>query len=317
MVNDLIEDGECFNLHHGDCITHMAEMPEASVDFSVFSPPFPSLFSYTEKESDLGNSEDLLGEAKLHFGFFFRQLRRVMKPGRIIVLHLMQIPGLARNGQKGTFDFRGLVIRLAKQAGFIYQYDWLVAKNPQAQAIRTHSHKLLFVSLERDRAVSCGAFGDYLIKLITPGENKVSIDSANEITRTDWINWAEACWDDIIETDTLNVAEGRGKNDTKHICPLQLETIRRLVLLYTNPGEIVFTPFAGIGSEMFVSLGGESPKTKRRIFQPRRAYGCELKDEYYHAAINNCERAMRDYRQNKEQNLFKQEQMQMDFEDAS
>ncbi len=276
----MLENGEQFSIHHGDCIPHMAEMDEASVDFCAFSPPFPSLFSYTSSHADIGNSEDLRGEAKLHLSFFFRQLKRVMKPGRIIVVHVMQIPGLSRNGQPGTFDFRGLIIRLAQRAGLIYQYDWIVRKNPQAQAIRTHSHKLLFVTLERDRAISCGAFGDYLIKFIVPGENKTPIDST-EISRENWIDWAECCWSDIKETDTLNVREGRGENDTKHICPLQLGVIDRLVRLYSNPGDIVFSPFAGIGSEGYMAL-----KLGRRF------YGCELKNEYHAAAIKNCQRAI-------------------------
>lgn len=280
----LLEEGTDHHVHHGDCIEHMATMPLASVDCSIFSPPFPSLFSYTSKQEDLGNSEDLRGEAKLHFGYFFRGLVRVMKPGRIAVVHVMQIPGLARNGEKGTFDFRGLVIRMAQKAGFVYQYDWLVRKNPQAQAIRTHSHKLLFVSLERDRSQSCGAFGDYLIKLIAPGDNAVPIDS-KEISRQQWIDWAECQWN-VRETNTLNVSEGRGEDDTRHICPLQLDVIDRLVLLYSNPGEIVFSPFTGIGSEGYQSL-----------LRGRRFYGCELKDEYHAAAIKNLERSKQKFSQ--------------------
>ncbi len=280
--SDLFEPDDNYTLYHGDAIPHMMEdLPEQCMDFAVFSPPFPSLFSYTSMEADLGNSEDLQGEAKIHLSYFFRALKRVMKPGRIIVFHVMQIPGLARNGEQGTFDFRGLCIRLAQRAGLIYQYDWLIRKNPQAQAIRTHSHKLLFVSLERDRAISCGAYGDYLIKLIVPGENKVPIDSPG-ITREQWIQWAEACWDDIRETDTLNTREAKGENDTKHICPLQLGVIERLIKLYTNPGEIVFSPFAGIGSEGYMALKLD-----------RKFYGCELKDEYVETADKNLSKVNR------------------------
>lgn len=280
-MSDIL-DGEEFLIVQSDCITHMLEeMEPRSVDFAVFSPPFPSLFSYTSLPEDIGNSEDLRGEAKIHLGYFYRGLARVLKPGRIAVVHVMQIPGLARNGEKGTFDFRGLNIRLGERAGLTYQYDWMVRKNPQAQAIRTHSHKLLFVSLERDRAISCGAFGDYLIKFIADGENEVPIDS-NEITREQWIDWAECSWMDIRETDTLNTKEGKGAEDTKHICPLQLEVIRRLVLLYSNPGEIVFTPFAGIGSEIYTALK-----------LGRRAHGCEIKPEYYETAVKNAIRAIR------------------------
>lgn len=298
----MLGNNEEYVVFHGDCIEHMREMPPESIDFSVFSPPFPSLFAYTSEAADIGNTDDVHHETKIHLSYFFRALRRIIKPGRVAVCHVMQIPGLARNGVAYTEDFRGMCIRLAKRAGFHYQYDWVVRKNPQAQAIRTHSHKLLFVTLERDRAVSCGAYGDYLIKLIAPGENKTPI-SSKEITREQWIKWAECCWDDIIETDTLNTAEAKSENDTKHICPLQLEVIRRCVLLYSNPGELVFSPFAGIGSEGFMSLGGVSPKTKLSIANPRRFYGCELKPEYHAKALENLAKASRQ-REERSKTLF-------------
>ena len=276
----LLADEQEFYLHHGDCIEHMATLPDACIDFGVWSPPFPSLFSYTSEASDLGNSEDLRGEAKWHLSAFYKQFARLLKPGRICVVHVTQIPGLARNGEKGSFDYRGLNIRLGERAGLIYQYDWLVRKGPQAQAIRTHSHKLLFVTLERDRVKSCGAMGDYLIKFIAPGENQVPINSP-EITRDQWIDWAECCWMDIRETNTLNTAEARSDDDVKHICALQLDVVERLVKLFSNPGEIVFSPFAGIGTEGHVAL-----KLGRRF------YGIELKDEYHATAIKNCQRAI-------------------------
>lgn len=277
----LLRDDQEFFLHPGDCIPQMHAMPEASVDFSVFSPPFPAVYAYTDSAADLGNSEELKHEAKLHFSFFFRALRRVMKPGRIVVVHCTQIVRMKRSGEEGLFDFRGLLARLAQRSGFIYEYDWSVRKNPQSQAIRTKSRQLQFAGLEADRAQSRGANPDYLIKLRVPGENAVAIDSPNEVSRNQWIDWAECCWSDISETDTLNVAEGRGDQDTKHICPLQLPVIERLVRLYSNPEEVVFSPFAGIGSEGFVSL-----KLGRRF------YGCELKDEYHAAALKNFERAI-------------------------
>ncbi len=282
----ILQDDQRWALAHEDCIEHMAKMPEASVDFAVFSPPFPSLFAYTDEACDLGNCDDVRQEAKLHLSFFYKQLRRVVKPGRVIVVHVMQIPGLARNGEKGIYDYRGLNIRLAQRAGLIYQYDWLYAKNPQSQAIRTHSHKLLFVTLERDRSQSCGAMGDYLIKFIVPGENKTPINSAGEINRNEWIQWAEGAWQwqDVPETDTLNTRAAKGDNDTRHICPLQLPVIKRLVKLYSNPGEIVFSPFAGIGSEGFASIG-----------LGRRFYGCEIKDEYVAEAKKNLASAEREY----------------------
>ncbi len=269
-----------YEMVHGDCIEYMATMDAASVDLAVFSPPFPSLYAYTPKEADIGNSEDLRGEAKLHLSFFYRQLARIVKPGRVVVVHVAQIPRMKRSGELGIFDFRGLNIRLGERSGLIFEYDWLIRKNPQSQAIRTRSRELQFSGLEADRAKSRGALPDYLLKFRSPGVNVVPVESKGDVSRNNWIEWAESAWTDIKETDTLNVKEGRGEDDTKHICPLQLGVINRVVRLYTNPGEIVFSPFAGIGSE-----GYEAVKLGRRFL------GVELKDEYYQAALKNLERA--------------------------
>jgi hypothetical protein len=270
-----------YAVHHGDCIPEMLDgMPPACVDLAVFSPPFPSLYAYTSLPEDVGNSEDLAGEAKLHLGFFYRGLARVLKPGRVAIVHVMQIPRLKRSGGVGLFDFRGLNVRLGERAGLVYEYDWCVRKNPQAQAIRTRSRELQFAGLESDRAKSRGALPDYLIKFRAPGDNAVPVESPGQVSRNDWIRWAECCWDDIKEADTLNVSEGRGEDDTRHICPLQLGVINRLIRLYSDPGDLVFSPFAGIGSE-----GYEAVKLDRRF------YGCEIKDEYHAAAMANLARA--------------------------
>jgi hypothetical protein len=262
-------------------------MPPASVDFSVFSPPFPSLFSYTSKPEDIGNSEDLRGEAKLHLGWFYAGLRRVLKPGRACIVHVMQIPRLKRSGEVGLHDYRGINIRMGERAGLVYEYDWAVRKNPQAQAIRTKSRELQFSGLESDRARQRGALADYLIKFRAPGDNSIAVDSEGEVSRNEWIDWAECCWGDIKETDTLNVREARSEEDTRHICPLQLGVIDRVVRLYTNPGELVFSPFTGIGSEGYVSLQ-----------RGRRFYGCELKPEYHTQAMKNLGKARKVHEQN-------------------
>lgn len=276
-----ILNGERFHVAHEDCITHMATMPPACVDLAVFSPPFPSLYAYTSEASDIGNSENLKGDARLHLSFFYRQLARIVKPGRVVMVHVMQIPRMKRSGEVGLHDFRGLNIRLGERAGLVFEYDWAVRKNPQAQAIRTKSRELQFAGLESDRAKSRGSLPDYLIKFRAPGDNQTPVVSTGQVSRNDWIAWAECCWSDIRETDTLNVADGRGEHDTKHICPLQLGVINRVVRMYSNPGEIVFSPFAGIGSEGFeaIKLG-------------RRFYGCEIKPEYLRAAMANLERAV-------------------------
>lgn len=293
---DVLNGGKYY-VHHGDCITHMAELPARSMDMSVFSPPFPSLYAYTSESADIGNSEDIAGEAKLHLSFFYRQLARIIKPGRIAMVHVAQIPRMKRNGEVGLHDFRGLNIRLAERAGLIFEYDWVVRKNPQAQAIRTRSRELQFAGLESDRAKSRGTLPDYLLKFRAAGENEVAIDDKEgesvNVWRNRWIDWAECCWDDIKETDTLNTLAAKGENDTRHICPLQLGVIHRLVKLFTNPDEIVFSPFAGIGSE-----GYEAIKLGRRF------YGCELKDEYFEECCKNLMRAEKAYDNSTQRQLF-------------
>jgi DNA modification methylase len=293
MVSDVL-DGQQWHVHHGDCIEHMATLPDACFDMSVFSPPFPSLYAYTAENSDIGNSEDE-SEAKVHLSFFYRQLARLVKPGRVVMVHVAQIPRMKRTGGRGMHDFRGLNIRLAERAGLVFEYDWAVRKNPQSQAIRSKSRELQFAGLESDRAKSRGAMPDYLLKFTAPGENAVPVcdweievdtdgDKIGEekqihetqVMRNDWIEWAECTWHNIRETDTLNIRGTKGEGDTKHICPLQLPVIDRLVRLYTNPGEIVFSPFAGIGSEGVAS-----------VRRGRRFYGCELKLEYYETALRN------------------------------
>ena len=283
---NLLPTDQKYAVHQGDCIPHMLEeMPPQSVDFSVFSPPFPSLFSYTSKAEDIGNSENMKGEAKIHLSYFFRGLARVLKPGRAVVVHVMQIPRLKRSGEVGLHDYRGLNIRLGERAGLVYEYDWVVRKNPQAQAIRTRSRELQFAGLESDRAKQRGCLPDYLIKFRAPGENEVAIDSDGDVSRNEWIEWAECCWSNIRETNTLNVKEARSEEDTKHICPLQLDVIDRLVRLYSNPGEVVFSPFTGIGSEGYVSLQ-----------RGRSFYGCELKPEYHAQALKNLAKAERTHK---------------------
>jgi len=278
----LLQPGERWKVVDADCIEHMPTMPADSVDFAVFSPPFPSLYAYTDSESDIGNSENFAGDAKLHLSWFYRQLARVVKPGRVVCVHVSQIPRMKRAGGLGLFDFRGFNIRLGERAGLIFEADIPITKNPQSQAIRTKSRELQFAGLESDRTRSRPALSDYIIKFMVPGDNRERLSGAEEITRNEWIQWAEGYWDwrNIRETDTLNVAEGRGEDDTKHICPLQLSVINRLVRLYSGEDEIVFSPFTGIGSE-----GYEAVKLGRRF------YGCEIKAEYIMAARRNLERA--------------------------
>lgn len=266
---------EKWSIFHGDCIPHMAEtMQPQSVDMAIFSPPFPSLFAYTSSEADIGNTDTCEAEARIHLSFFYKALARVLKPGRVACVHVCQIPRMKRSGGVGLCDFRGINIRIGERAGLVYEYDWCIRKNPMAQAIRTKARDLTFAGLENDRAASRGAIADYIIKFRAPGENVSPITSVGQVNREQWKAFAEAAWFDIRETNTLNTHRGDG--DTKHIVPLQLDVIDRCVRLFSDPGELVFSPFAGVGSEGVVSL-----KLGRRF------YGCELKDEYARQARKN------------------------------
>ncbi len=284
----LLAHGEQWRLVDEDCILHMPTMPADCIDFSVFSPPFPSLYAYTSSESDIGNSEDFAGDAKLHLSWFYRQLARILKPGRVVCVHVAQIPRMKRSGGAGLFDFRGFNIRLGERAGLVFEADIPITKNPQSQAIRTKSRELQFTGLETDRAKSRPALSDYILKFRAPGENDVKLGGKGHVTRDEWIQWAEGVWTwrEIRETDTLNVSDGRGEEDTKHICPLQLPVISRLVRLYSDPDEIVFSPFTGIGSEGYMS-----------VKHGRRFYGCEIKPEYLAAARKNLRRAEEESKQ--------------------
>jgi hypothetical protein len=285
---------DSWDIHHGDCIPHMAEvMQPESVDMVVCSPPFPALYAYSSSPSDIGNTDTMGSEAKVHLSFFYGGLARILKPGRVACIHVCQIPRMKRTGEVGLCDFRGINIRLGERAGLIYEYDWCITKNPQAQAIRTRSRELQFAGLESDRAKQRGSIADYIIKFRVPGDNAVPIVGQNQVTRNQWIDWAESAWTDIRETNTLNAKAGKGDDDTKHICPLQLDVIERCIRLYSNPGELVFSPFTGIGSEGYtaIKLG-------------RRFYGCELKDEYIEAARANIAKVERQLAAEKQSSLF-------------
>ncbi len=263
----------------GDSTERIKELADCSVDFSVFSPPFSSLFTYSPSDRDLGNSRDD-EQFWQHFRFIIGDLLRVLKPGRNIAVHVQQIPRtVARDGFTGLKDFRGDTIRAFEGEGWQYHGEVCIDKDPQAQAIRTKAKGLLFVQKERDRSWLRPAFADYILVFRKPGENAVPIRD-DQVSNEDWISWARPIWYGIRESETLNAAEGRDDRDEKHIAPLQLETIRRCILLWSNVGDLVFSPFGGIGSEGFVA-----------VQQKRRYLGIELKPSYWQAAIRNLQRA--------------------------
>lgn len=281
-----------YTIENDDCVAAMARMEPDSVDMTVFSPPFAALFTYSSQREDMGNcSEHVDAEFSLHFAHFADALIRVLKPGRVCALHLQQLVAFqSRHGRKGLRDFRGMVIDRMEQSGWIYYGEFVIPKNPQAAAIRTKSSRLQFAQFRRDSLESSPALNDYVLQFRKPGKQDVPV--VNDVSNEEWISWASGVWDDIRETDVLEGWQcGRADEDEKHICPLQLDVIRRCVRLWSNKGEVIFSPFGGIGSELYVA-----------IEQGRKAYGVELKPEYFKQAVTNCEVAVT--RTHRQQSLF-------------
>jgi len=275
------EVGKSYRIMLGDSCERLAEIEDGSVDFTVYSPPFASLFTYSPSERDLGNSAST-NQFIEHYGFIVDELLRVTKSGRLCAVHVQQIATQkTRDGQIGVSDFRGAVIQRHIDSGWIFHGETTVWKDPQAQAIRTKSMSLLFATLKRDSIMNRPAFADYLLIFRKPGENAVPVrPTENGVTHEDWIAWASPVWWGIRESNTLNVQQAREEPDERHICPLQLDLIERAVRLWTNPGELVLSPFAGIGSEGVVS-----------VEQGRRFVGIELKPSYWKVACDNLRQA--------------------------
>jgi DNA modification methylase len=272
-------NGNGWRVMLGDSVERLREIPDSSVDLSVFSPPFESLFTYSPTERDLGNSANT-AQFWTHFRYIIRELLRVTKPGRNVAVHCMAIPTtVARDGFTGVRDFRGDIIRGFVDEGWTFHGEVTIDKDPQAQAIRTKSKGLLFVQKDRDRGWLRPALADYIVAFRKPGENAEPIRS-DEVSNDDWIEWARPIWYGIRESATLNAAEAREQADERHIAALQLETVRRCVLLWSNAGDLVLDPFTGIGTTGYVA-----------IQNGRRFVGCELKRSYYEAACRNIVRA--------------------------
>lgn len=289
--------GDGWTMHLGDSCEVLRDIPAGSVDLTCYSPPFASLYTYSDSLRDMGNSKSRQ-EFFDHYSFVIRELFRVTKPGRLSAVHTADLSlTKATHGYMGMYDFPGDVIRAHKRAGWIFYGRCLVDKNPQAQAIRTKSHALMFVTKNRDSSATRPAIGDQLLVFKKPGTNAVRIKT--DVTNDEWIKWARPIWEGLSdeetlaamereglvpapgwygvkETNTLNHRSARGERDEKHICPLQLDFIERCVRLWSNPGETVLSPFAGVGSEVYtaVKLG-------------RLGIGIELKPSYWQTAVNN------------------------------
>ena len=268
------ETGDNWHLMLGDSCERMAEIPSESVDLSVYSPPFASLFTYSPSPRDLGNSASR-AEFFEHYRFIIDENLRITKPGRICAVHVQQLTtSKSFHGVIGLTDFRGEVIKAYMDAGWIFHGEVTIDKDPQAQAIRTKAQALMFVTKNRDSSMTRPALADYLLLFRKPGDNEVQIK--NDVSNEEWIDWARPVWLDIRETNTLNARTGREQADERHICPLQLDFIERVIRLWSNVGETVFSPFAGIGSE---------PHTAVKL--GRYGLGIELKPSYWRTAVDN------------------------------
>lgn len=276
--------GSTWRLLLGDSCERLKEIGTDSIDLSVYSPPFADLFTYSASDRDLGNCRGW-DEFFAHYAFIIRELRRVTRPGRLTCVHTSDIPAMqSRDGWIGVKDFPGEVIRAYEREGWTFVGRAFVQKNPQAQAIRVKSKGLLFVQLRKDSSDSRPALVDQILIFKAPGDNAVPVTPVanGEMDNVTWIEWANGIWLGISESDTLSYMHAREASDEKHICPLQLGTIERCIKLYSNPGETVLSPFAGIGSEGYeaVRLG-------------RRFVGIELKPAYAAVAARNLAEAER------------------------
>jgi hypothetical protein len=310
MVLDQVS-GNGWHLWHADCVDVMRGIPEGSVHYSIFSPPFQSLYVFSDDPRDVSNNTDD-GTFWEHFGFVIDGLRRITMAGRLVSVHCMQLPtSKLRDGFIGLRDFRGEIIAAFQRAGFIYHSEVCIRKDPVSAMQRTKSIGLLHKQVTKDSTMSRMAVADYVVTMRKPGDNPEPVkgliekyygdDATDEQftrrTRSEfhaggsrsvaehksisvWQRYAEPIWLDIAQSDTLSRIAARAEEDERHISPLQLTVIRRCIDLWTNPGDAVFSPFAGIGSAGYVA-----------IEMRRRFVGVELKRSYYEQAVANLKSA--------------------------
>ena len=268
-----------FALYNGDSAEILKGIPSDSIHYSIFSPPFASLYTYSNSERDLGNCRTTT-EFYTQFKFIVDELYRVLMPGRLLSFHCMDLPlSKERDGVIGLRDFRGELIKLFEDAGFVLHSQVCIWKDPVTAMQRTKAIGLLHKQLKKDSCMSRQGIPDYLVTMRKLGENSEPVSHTNEsFPVAIWQKYASPVWDDINPSDTLQHTSVRDEKDERHICPLQLTVIRRALNLWTNKGDIVLTPFLGIGSESYVALE-----------LGRRTIGIELKPSYYQQAVRNCE----------------------------
>lgn len=305
VINQVIEND--YAIYHADTVEVAKNLPDNSVHFSVFSPPFESLYTYSNSDRDMGNSKDS-GEFWQQYLYLVKEQFRVMKPGRIVAIHCMNLPTSKQNdGFIGVRDFRGELIRAYQDAGFIFHSEVVIWKDPVVAMQRTKALGLLHKTIKKDSSMSRMGIPDTMIMMRKPGDNSEPISGAftyyvgdqpapgfkrhvwndgrecwivedgSMNTSVDvWQRYASPVWMDINQTDTLNFREGRESDDERHICPLQLDVIQRCLQLWSMPGDIVWSPFMGIGSEGYMSI-----KAGRKFI------GAELKESYFKLACRN------------------------------
>lgn len=285
VLNQFI--GERYALYQGDCVETLHGIPENSVHYTLFSPPFASLYTYSDSDRDMGNSRDN-EEFRQHFRYLVQQLQRVTMPGRLVSVHCMNLPAMkSRDGFIGVKDFRGDIIRTFTEADFIFHSEVTIWKNPVTEMQRTKALGLLHKQIRKDSAMSRQGLPDYIVTFRKPGENPEPIPHTPEVFPVEvWQRYASPVWMDIRQSNTLQRKSAREEKDEKHICPLQLDVIERCIDLWTNPNDIVFDPFAGIGSVPY-----------QAVLMGRRGLGIELKESYFKQAVNNLEAADTEYRE--------------------
>lgn len=276
--------GDEYALYNGDSAEILRMLPDESTHYIIYSPPFQSLYVYSNSDRDLGNCRTA-EEFYEQFRFIARELFRTLMSGRLMSFHCMNLPtSKERDGYIGIRDFRGELIRFFEEIGFIYHSEVVIWKDPVTAMQRTKALGLLHKQLKKDSCMSRQGIPDYLVTMRKPGDNKERVTHTNESFPVSlWQRYASPVWMDINPNDTLQYRSAREERDERHICPLQLPVIQRGIELWTNPGDTVLTPFMGIGSEAYVA-----------VKMGRRAVGVELKDSYYRQAVANVKAAIQE-----------------------
>jgi DNA modification methylase len=275
VLNQMID--EKYAIYNGDSCEVVKNIPDNSIHYTLFSPPFASLYTYSNSDRDMGNSKGD-DEFYKHFEYLAKELYRITMPGRLLSFHCMDLPMMKeRDGVIGLKDFPAIVRQVFQDCGFIYHSRVTIWKNPVTEMQRTKALGLLHKQIRKDSTMCRQGIPDYIITMRKPGENPERVSHTHETFPVDvWQNYASPVWMDIKQSDTLQKKSARAEKDERHICPLQLDVIQRCIELWTNPNDIVLDPFAGIGSVPYVALKLN-----------RRGLGIELKQSYYEQAKAN------------------------------